>query len=134
MKKILFIILGFSALIASSSGAYYFLIFVPQKESRELELSRQKFKYQLDKDANEKKERELKELQNNIKYDEKTAQDNWNRARAECITIANRNLDSLVDFANNSCETELCQNNVMANKELQNFGAEFIENCTKNRL
>lgn len=144
MKKILLAILGISVLIISMSVAYYFVIFLPQREKIRIEQENLKFDQERQEREAKKEQDELEALEEAARDDIKTIKEiakekqklereNWNRARAECISIANRNLDSF-DKLLQSCQTDLCIDNVIANKELQNFGNGFIESCTENRL
>ncbi len=133
MKKILLILLGISILIASLSIAYYFVILVPKKESAQLILEKQIFEYQKEKDSVAKNDKLIKEREDNFRESQKITQDTWNRARTECIAIANKNEESFFD-AVRSCLTELCTNNMLQNKELQSFGEGFINNCTEAKI
>ena len=112
------------------SIAYYFVIFLPQNKNEQLLLSKQKFEYQKEKDTTARKDEQLKELQNSIKANEKETQDNWNRARAECVAIADKNYQSFKE-ALDGCQTTECQVNLINNKDIQYFGGTFIDSCTQ---
>lgn len=100
---------------------------------KELKLSQEKLEYQKKKDAEAKEEKIVETRQDEIKNVEDAQQANWNRARAECVAIADKNYKSFSE-ALDGCQTTECQNNMINNKELQYFGEGFIENCTQNRL
>lgn len=100
---------------------------------KELELAKEKLEYQKEKDLEKKQEEQAKTLQDNINERQNAIQDNWNRARAECVAIADKNLQSFKELVE-SCQTQLCVDNVLANKDLQYFGEAFIKSCTEKRL
>lgn len=132
-KIIYYSVISCSLLLIVLSVVYYFVIFLPQKENQQLLFLKQQFEYQKEKDAAAKKDEQLKELRDTIKENQNKTQDNFNRARAECVAIADKNYKSFSEAIEN-CQTELCVKNMSANEDLHYFGEAFIESCAQNRL